>query len=174
VAAAAAVCAPLDLAAGGHALGRGFGRQVYTRMFLRTMKAKALAKLDQFPGLFDRRRMLAAATLHAFDDAFTAPLHGFDGVDDYWRRASAKPGLARIAVPTLALNPRDDPFVPAASLPGPADLGSAPVTLWQPPRGGHVGFARGPWPGWLDAMPRAVAGWLACRTGEPVAQDARR
>jgi predicted alpha/beta-fold hydrolase len=34
VSAVASVCAPLDLAAGGEAIGRGFNRLVYTRMFL--------------------------------------------------------------------------------------------------------------------------------------------
>ena len=34
-----------DLAAGGQAIGRGFNRLVYTTMFLRTMKPRALARL---------------------------------------------------------------------------------------------------------------------------------
>lgn len=156
----AAVCAPLDLAAGGHALGRGFNRQVYTRMFLRTLKAKAEAKWRQYPGLFDRERMRAARTLHAFDDAFVAPLHGFRGVDDYWARASARPGLARIRVPALVLNTANDPFVPAASLPRAHEVGAC-VTLWQPPQGGHVGFAQGRFPGHVQALPDAVLAWLA-------------
>ncbi|RYF74251.1 MAG: alpha/beta hydrolase, partial [Comamonadaceae bacterium] len=60
VRAVAAVSAPLDLAAAGAAIGRGFNRQVYTRMFLNTMKPRALAKLAQHPGLFSRERLLAA------------------------------------------------------------------------------------------------------------------
>ena len=106
VAAVAAVCSPLDLAAGGHAIGRGFNRQVYGRMFLNTMKPKARAKLLQHPGLFDGERLRRVRTLYEFDDLFTAPLHGFRGVEDYWARASAKPHLARIRVPALALNAR--------------------------------------------------------------------
>ena len=101
------------LAAGGHAIGRGFNRQVYTRMFLRTMKAKALRKWQQHPGLFDRERLRAARTLYEFDNLFTAPLHGFRDTDDYWLRASAKPHLHRIRIPALLLNARNDPFVPA-------------------------------------------------------------
>ena len=157
VAALASVSAPLDLAAGGHAIGRGFNRLVYTRMFLGTMKPKALAKLAQHPGLFDRERLLAARTLYEFDDVFTAPLHGFKNTDDYWARASAKPHLARIRVPTLALNARNDPFVPAASLP---QDGGAHVTLWQPSHGGHVGFPGGRFPGHLMTLPDAVMGWM--------------
>ncbi|MEO5606558.1 MAG: alpha/beta fold hydrolase, partial [Polaromonas sp.] len=77
VAAVAAVCAPLDLTASGRAIGQGFNRQVYTRMFLKSMVPKALKKLAQHPALFNRNTLLAARDLHAFDDVFTAPLHGF-------------------------------------------------------------------------------------------------
>ena len=158
----AAVSAPIDLAAGGHAIGRGFNRLIYTRMFLRTMKPKALAKLAQHPGLFDRDRLLAARDLYEFDNVFTAPLHGFRDTDDYWRRASAKPHLARIRIPALVLNARNDPFVPAASLPQVQQVGPC-VTLWQPAHGGHVGFAGGLPPGHVLTLPEAVLRWM--RTG---------
>jgi predicted alpha/beta-fold hydrolase len=162
--AAAAICAPLDLAAAGHAMGRGFNRAVYTRMFLQTMVPKALAKLAQHPGLFDARDLRAARDLYAFDNVFTAPLHGYRNTEDYWARASAKPWLKDLAVPVLLLNAGNDPFVPARSLPGRSDVASC-VTLWQPADGGHVGFPSAlsarPWTLNVDAMPRAVIGWMA-------------
>ena len=161
--AVAAVCSPLDLRAGGMAIGRGFNRLVYTTMFLRTMRPKALAKLAQHPGLFDREAMLAARDLYEFDNVFTAPLHGFRDTDDYWSRASAKPHLAAIRIPALALNACNDPFVPAASLPRADDVGPC-VTLWQPREGGHVGFPAGAWPAHVRAMPQAVGDWLLSRT----------
>jgi predicted alpha/beta-fold hydrolase len=163
VRAIASVCSPLDLAAGGHAIGRGFNRLVYTRMFMRSMVPKALKKLEQHPGLFDERALRAARDLYEFDNLFTAPLHGFRDTADYWSRASAKPVLRDIRVPALALNARNDPFVPAASLPTTQDAGSY-VTLWQPRQGGHVGFpaSHGPLgiPGHVRAMPEAVGHWL--------------
>jgi predicted alpha/beta-fold hydrolase len=167
VAAVASVCSPLDLSASGFAIGRGFNRQVYTRMFLRTMVPKALQKLDQHPGLFDRQALLAARDLYAFDNIFTAPLHGFKDADDYWARASAKPHLRQVAVPALALNALNDPFVPAGSLPQAADV-SRFVTLWQPAQGGHVGFPSASAGGAdlrgdVRAMPEAVAAFLAAQ-----------
>lgn len=163
VRAVASVCSPLDLAAGGHAIGRGFNRVVYTRMFMRSMVPKALSKLEQHPGLFDREKLLAARDLYEFDNLFTAPLHGFKDTADYWARASAKPVLRQIRVPALALNARNDPFVPAESLPTQHDAGHH-VTLWQPEQGGHVGFpvSHGPLglPGHVRAMPEAVGNWL--------------
>lgn len=128
-------------------------------MFLKTMKPKALQKLAQFPGLFDEQALRAARDLYEFDDVFTAPLHGFRNTHDYWQRASAKPHLARIRVPALALNARNDPFVPHESLPRADEVGPC-VTLWQPDQGGHVGFAGGRWPGHVQPMPQAVGGWL--------------
>ena len=163
VQAVAAVSAPLDLRASGLALGTGFNLHVYTRMFLRTMRDKALAKWNQHPGLFDRERVMQARDLHGFDDAFTAPVHGYSGADDYWARASAKPYLDKVAVPSLLLNAQNDPFVPYASLPTPESV-SPSVQLWQPRQGGHVGF-----PGrckplncgfQVQGMPLAVLTWL--------------
>lgn len=159
VKAVASICSPLDLAASGKAIGEGFNRQVYTRMFLRSMKPKALAKLKQHPGLFDAQRMLASKDLYEFDNVFTAPLHGFQNTDDYWRRASALPLMANIQIPALALNALNDPFIPADSLPSTHTV-SPCVELWQPPHGGHVGFAKGSMPGHLKAMPEAVGTWL--------------
>jgi hypothetical protein len=159
VSAVAAVSSPLDLAAGAVAIGRGFNRLVYTTMFLRTMKPKALDKLRQHPGLFDGAKLAAARDLHEFDDVFTAPLHGFANADDYYARASAKPHLHRIRIPTLLLNARNDPFVPAASLPHETEVGRR-VTLWQPREGGHVGFPDGRLPGHVRRMPDEVGGWL--------------
>lgn len=163
VGAVASVCAPLDLAAGGRAIGQGFNRLVYTRVFLSTMVPKALRKLEQHPGLFDREALRGVKDLYGFDNLFTAPLHGFRDTDDYWARASAKPHLHRIRVPALAVNARNDPFVPAASLPRAQEVGSW-VSLWQPAHGGHVGFpsSLGAWglPGHVWAMPEAVGRWL--------------
>ncbi|WP_420715619.1 YheT family hydrolase [Cupriavidus sp. D39] len=138
ISAAASVSAPLDLAGGGAALSQGFN-MLYTRMFLQTLKRKSLAKLSQYPGLFDREAMLASRDLYAFDNIVTAPLHGFRDTDDYWARASSKPVLGEIKVPTLVLNARNDPFLPARHLPGPAEV-SPQVWLEQPEHGGHVGF----------------------------------
>ncbi len=159
VRAVASVCSPLDLAASGWAIGRGFNRLVYTRMFLSSMVPKALQKLDQHPGLFSRRDLLAARDLYAFDNIVTAPLHGFKNTDDYWKRASAKPHMGRIVVPALALNAINDPFIPAWSLPQSAEV-SGSVTLWQPAQGGHVGFPSGRFPANVRAMPQAVTAFL--------------
>ncbi len=164
VSAITSVSSPLDLTASGKAISEGFNRQTYTRMFLGTMVPKALQKLAQHPHLFNLEAMLAVRDLYAFDNIFTAPLHGFKDTVDYWQRASAKPHMQSIVVPTLALNALNDPFVPAVSLPTVRDV-SARVTLWQPGQGGHSGFPVNTGRGWANAhvrgMPMAVCEFLA-------------
>lgn len=154
--AACAVSAPLDLAQNGAALAHGINR-LYMRMFLKTMKSKCLQKLQQFPGLFDREKMLQARTLYDFDNIVTAPLHGYRDTDDYWNRASARHVLGDITLPTLVLNARNDPFLPARHLPQQA---AAAVVLDYPEQGGHIGFAAGALPGNLDWLPQRMLGFL--------------
>ena len=157
--AAAAVSAPLDLAAAGTAIGQGFNR-IYALHFLSTLVPKALAMAQRFPGSLDSAVVRRARSMHTFDDVVTAPLHGFDSVHDYWRRASSKPWLGGIAVPTLVLNAKNDPFIPASSLPGPESV-SRSVTLEQPAHGGHAGFAMSPFPGSLEWVPSRLLQFFA-------------
>jgi len=151
---AAAISAPVDLMAAGAALGQGFCR-LYTRNFLATLRPKALAKLARHPGLYDANAVRASRNLRDFDNVVTAPLHGFRDTDDYWTRASSKAGLVHVRVPTLVLNARNDPFLPAAALPG-ADEVSGAITLEQPADGGHVGFVGGAPPGNFEWLPRRL------------------
>lgn len=160
--AACAISAPMDLVATGTALDQGISR-MYAWNFLRSLRRKSLAKLERFPGLYDRRATRSARTLRGFDDAVTAPLHGFRDAIDYWTRASSKPWLKHIRVPTLILNARDDPFMPEHALPDESWV-SADVTLMFPRHGGHVGFVNGRFPGSLEWMPAQVLNFLGART----------
>ena len=152
---AAVVSAPVDLAASGRALDRGFNRLAYTRMFLSTLKPKSIAKLAAFPGIYAAARVRAARTFREFDDTVTAPIHGFRDADHYWGHSSSGPWLERIRVPTLLLNARNDPFLPEAELIAATRKAAACVVLDFPRTGGHAGFFSGPFPG--------RHGWLAQR-----------
>ena len=149
--AAAVVSAPLDLTAASHRLERGWSKMLYAPYFLRSLLPKAAACAARFPQI-DAAAVQAAANLTDFDNAFTAPVHGFADAADYYRRASAKPLLHQIAVPTLILNALNDPFIPAESLPQASDV-SPSVTLLQPEYGGHAGF---PGTADLDWLPDTV------------------
>ena len=150
---AAAVSAPIDLPAAGHALDQGLNRFLYTRHFLSTLKPKSLAKLERFPGLYDAGVVRGARGFRDFDNTVTAPLHGFRDVDHYWSEAASGPWLERIRVPTLIVNARNDPFLPEHKLVA-ATQNAAPCVVLEFPRtGGHAGFVSGPFPGhhgWLS------------------------
>ena len=105
---------PYDLGAASRYLERPVGR-FYAAHFVPRLRTKALDVLARFPretAHIDPDRVRRARTFREFDECLTAPLHGFAGADDYYRRASALPYLARIAVPTLCLSSEDDPVLP--------------------------------------------------------------
>ncbi|MEO5816600.1 MAG: hydrolase [Gemmatimonadaceae bacterium] len=142
--AAAAVSVPFDLERGARNIERGFAR-VYTWHFMRTLRLKALAKLDRFPDLFDPAALRRARTLFEFDDCVTAPVHGFASAHDYYSRSSSLPYLSSIQVPTLLLSSSDDPFLPPQVFDEVAVVARMNTfllpELW--PHGGHVGFVSG-------------------------------
>lgn len=152
--AAAAVSVPVDLAASTSRLERGMGR-LYTRFFIRALRNGVRAKAAVMPVPYDRDAALEARTLRAFDDAVVAPLHGFRDAADYYARSSSKRYLEAIRVPTLLLQARDDPFLPA-SLELLAAVRDNPwLRAGFVERGGHVGFVEGhaPWAArfWAEA-----------------------
>jgi uncharacterized protein len=148
VRAAAAVSVPFDLERGARFIERGFAR-VYTKHFLRTLRAKARIKLEREPGLFDPDALERARTLFDFDDAVTAPVHGFADATDYYRRSSSLGFLSAIRRPTLLLSAYDDPFLPPAVLHEVERIaaGNRYLSVEFHQRGGHVGFisGRAPW-----------------------------
>jgi len=158
VSAVVAVSTPYELAATGDHLARGVNL-IYTWNFLRTLKANSRRRLERFPKLFDGNAMERARNMREFDDAVTAPMHGFKGVDDYWAQASCKPALRGIRVPTLLIHARNDPFMPAASLPTVNQV-SDTVSLDFCAAGGHVGYAGAPLPGKFAWLPQRIIRFL--------------
>jgi predicted alpha/beta-fold hydrolase len=157
--AAASISAPLDLAAGGAALGRGVSL-LYARHFLHTLRPKVLAKIDRFPGVADAAAVRACRDLYDFDNAYTAPVHGFRDTEDYWQRASAKPLLGGVRVPLLILNAINDPFMPADKLPGQHEV-SRYVCIERPAGGGHVGFTQGAHASFGSYLPARLFAFLS-------------
>jgi uncharacterized protein len=171
--AAAAVSVPFDLAAGADMLERGMGR-VYSRYFLRNLRRKSAAKRQQLEALCEADRAIRARSLREFDDAATAPLHGFAGAAHYYAESSAARYLAGIRVPTLLLHSVDDPFLPTSAVPRKAVAANPFLIDGFTPTGGHVGFVSGmPWAPrfWADeeAAVFLAAQLHAVREGEPQA-----
>ena len=147
VRAAIAISTPYDLAQSSKAINTGFSR-LYQWNFLRTLKRKAGEKLGQYPDVGSQEGVNALATMWAFDDQFTAPLHGFRNANDYYDKSSSIRFLTTIRRPTLLLSAYDDPFHTAKVLRDVETLSASNefLKLEFHQRGGHVGFVGGaPW-----------------------------
>ena len=145
---AAAVSVPFDLEAGARKISEGLSR-IYDWSFLRSLRRKARNKLARIPDLFDDARLGRARNVFEFDDAVTAPVHGFAGAVDYYARSSSIGFLDKIQTPTLLLSAVNDPFLPAAVLDRVRRVAASNenLALEFVDQGGHVGFVEGtlPW-----------------------------
>lgn len=168
VRAAAAISTPYDLLACARNLESRMGR-VYVSAFLRTLRPKAFSVARRFPEAarrIDLARVAAARTFFEFDDAATAPLHGFEGAQDYYSRSSSLGFLREIDTESLCVSARDDPFLPARVAAAARSAASPAVEFRVTDRGSHLGFLTGdlPWSlrSWAE---QGVVGWLAERIG---------
>lgn len=144
--AAVAVSVPFDLVAGTQALEAGTMGRVYSHYFLRSLRRKTTGKANLIREWVDLEGVRRARTLREYDEAATAPLHGFEGADVYYRQSSSSAFLEDIPVPTLLLQSDDDPFLPRQALPRTAVQANPKLLAAFTSGGGHVGFVDGPGP----------------------------
>src|SRR5690606_6397204 len=142
VVAGVAVSPPFDLAVTSRRIDASLWG-LYRRAFLRSLRPKGVEKHRRHPGLLDIQRIRSLKTLRDFDDAVTAPLHGFQSAEDYYQKAIWTPFAASIRRPLLVLAARDDPFSKASSIPAGLGETSPWLHLLLTDRGGHVGFVQG-------------------------------
>ncbi|EDY17059.1 alpha/beta hydrolase fold protein [Chthoniobacter flavus Ellin428] len=138
--ASAAVCAPIDLAACARKLDEKRSNRIYLRRFIVSLVDKIEAKAALFPDVVDSTGARHLRSFQEFDDRFTGPMHGFRDAADYWTRSSARQFLSKITVPTLLLQPRNDPFLAPEAYPWPEAEANPHFFLEAPESGGHVGF----------------------------------
>ena len=157
--AAVAVSVPFDLERASRHINRGFAR-VYQRHFIRSLKKKTARKVERFPDLIDADRLSSLRTMFDFDDALTAPVHGFRNATHYYSSSSSLQWIDRISIPTLLLSSLDDPFLPPSVLDDVRAIArrNPCLKLEFSPRGGHVGFVAGRNP----LRPQYYAEWRAC------------
>jgi len=136
---AVAFSVPCDLASSSRHLESRANR-LYMRHFLQSLREKIREKIQRFPGMVDDVGLAQMRTFREFDGAYTAPMHGFASAEDYWSRASCKPVLTRIAIPTLLVNARNDPFLPEECFPFDAAVTNPSFFFECPMSGGHTGF----------------------------------
>ena len=120
---------------------------IYQWNFVRNLKRRMRRKARVLPGQFDLTTLDRIRTVREFDDAFTAPYHGFRDAADYYHRASSLRVVDRITTPTLIISAEDDPFVPSEQFRDAAVAANRNVVTAITRHGGHCGFYTNPAPG---------------------------
>jgi predicted alpha/beta-fold hydrolase len=118
--------------------------RIYQWHFVRNLKRRMRRKANAFPGRFSLDALERIGTIRQFDEAYTAPYHGFRDAADYYYRASAMRVIGQIAIPALIITAADDPFVPPQPFRDPAVTGNPNITVELTPHGGHCGFVEQP------------------------------
>lgn len=136
---AAAISAPCDLTSSSHRLAEPANR-IYMKRFLRLLRRKIRMKMAVMPGRLNDDGYERIKNFKDFDDRYTAPVHGFKNAEDYWTKASSKPFLSEISVPTILINAADDPFLTEPCFPVDEAKDNSFLLLEIPEHGGHVGF----------------------------------
>ena len=140
---AVTISVPCDLEGSSDALGR-FSNKPYMMRFLRTLKKKAFDKIDKFPhSSFTIQNIRKSKNFYDFDNAFTAPAHGFENAFDYWNKSSSKQFILNIKIPTLLISSIDDPFLSRSCFPMTEAKENSFFNLELMKYGGHVGFNTG-------------------------------
>lgn len=171
VVAAVGLSTPWDPAGAQRRIDAGFSRVVYARMLTKTIVAKVVAAAEggvTFPEEMDLDTVKAVKTIGGIDDAYIAPVFGFQGKEDYYARVDSRQFLSGITVPSYFFGARNDPFFShgrdekgreSASLPTEDDVAGAPVLVYTSDVGGHCGF--GDWEGYSGSgamyAPREIA-----------------
>ncbi|MDC1311716.1 hydrolase [Burkholderiales bacterium] len=154
ISAAASISAPYDLTVAGNRLSVGINK-IYGNHFLRTLKVKAIRKIQDHKLNMAIESIKNCETLKQFDNHFTAPLHGYADVNDYWSRASSKPFLSCIKKPTMIIHAENDPFIPGVALKT-LTQNNGNIMLNLTTRGGHVGYTSGSFPGHIGWLPNQI------------------
>ena len=138
--AACAISVPFELAKSAVTLKQGFSR-IYQKYLIDSLQKKVRKKFKTLTCPIDISELETWNDFYTLDNNLTAPLHGFDGADDYYSRCSSRQFLKTIVTPTLIIQAKDDPFLPKSAIPEENELSNS-VTLELSEHGGHVGFVQ--------------------------------
>ncbi len=139
IAGAVVFSVPCDLTDSAYELAQ-LKCRLYMRLFLSSLHQKIQAKMRAMPSRIDDNDFHRIKNFKAYDDRYTAPLHGFKSAEDYWEKCSSRAFISRVCVPTLIVNALDDPFLSGGCYPRREAAESRYVFLETPLSGGHVGF----------------------------------
>ncbi len=137
---ATALSVPMDLGSSCDTISTP-GNFLYSKRFLKSLVDKVMRK-SKIRNDIDVAPLAKIKTLRGFDDAFTAPIHGFQHAADYYQQCSSLHFVNAISIPTLIINAVNDPFLSKECYPVDLLKNHAFVKFETPTHGGHVGFAQ--------------------------------
>jgi predicted alpha/beta-fold hydrolase len=129
---------PCDVGGSNLFIDRWYNRH-YLNRFLSTLNKKIIQKAKLFPDELQLPEKMPH-NFYTFDDAFTAPLHGFKNAEHYWSSSSSLRFIPDICRPTLLVNAQDDTFLSPSCFPHDLAKKLPNFYLETPRYGGHVGF----------------------------------
>lgn len=132
---------PCDLASGAEHLAK-FQSKIYMNRFMKSLKHKVKEKAKLHPGKLSVKELDGMTTFRAFDEIYTAPLHGFKNAEEYWRKNSSRFFIPNIKIPVLLVSAENDPFLTKECYPVEAAGKLNNFFLEIPAHGGHCGFAQ--------------------------------
>ena len=133
---AVVISVPVDLAGSSEVISQ-IHNKIYEWKFLNTLKKKILEKSQSLP--METWKLKDVITLRDFDNAYTAPIHGFLDANDYYKKSSSRFLLKNIDTPVLIINAKNDTFLSSECFPE-NNTYSDKVNWCVTERGGHVGF----------------------------------
>ncbi len=139
VRAVVAVSPTIDLDRCVRSIERG-ANYAYQWNFMRNLRGRMRRKAQSWPDAFDLTGLDRVRTIRQFDEAYTAPHHGFAGASDYYFKASAMRVIDRVRIPALILTAEDDPFVPGDQFREAAVADNRHIVARVEAHGGHCGF----------------------------------
>lgn len=135
------VSVPCDLRPGSARLKRWYNYP-YEQNFIGSLMKKMAHKATLFPDIVNMKNASRVHHLWDFDDYYTAPLHGFEDAEDYYRQSNSKQFLAQISIAALMINAQDDTFLTKECFPYEVAEEKDNFYLMAPKYGGHCGFAQ--------------------------------
>lgn len=137
--AVATVCPVIDLAPSADALHEPANR-AYEWHFLRGLMRRMQRKAELFPALYKLDGLGPIRSIREFDNKIVAPHSGFRDADDYYDRAASARVVERIAVPTLILYAKDDPFIRVLPTTRARLLANEHIEFVETEHGGHCAY----------------------------------
>ncbi|TAD94972.1 MAG: alpha/beta fold hydrolase [Bacteroidetes bacterium] len=114
--------------------------KIYNDKFMKALKAKMLLKSEKFAEI-KAEHLPKIKYFRDFDFYYTAPVHGFESPEVFYKTVSSRFYLPDIQIPSYILTAQNDPILSKECYPIEIAKKFENIFLELPKQGGHVGFS---------------------------------